>query len=287
MYTSLQHDVFMILLGLLQRFEGTLQYHYGWRVTCISLEDQLLMALMKLRLNLRDLDLAERFNCSRMTVSNVVKTIVLALHELPLVGVLKRGIPSQAKCRGSMPKSFDEFLSARIVLDATEITQDIPQQLDKQASSYSNYKSRHTVKAVTGVAPNGAIVYCSELYPGSASDVAIVEHSQLLQELVAGDLILADNGFTLHKVLPAGVNLNIPPFQIGKSQFTKEAKLCAKIARARIHVERANSLIKNFDILNHVPSNLRPLSIQIFQLCCCLVNLQAPLLAEIADNYVL
>ena len=50
MYTSLQRDVFMILLGLLQRFEGTLQYHYGWRVTCISLEDQVLMALMKLRL---------------------------------------------------------------------------------------------------------------------------------------------------------------------------------------------------------------------------------------------
>ena len=110
----------------------------------------------------RDLNLAERFNCSRMTVSNVVKTIVLALHELLFVGVLKRGIPSQAKFRGSMPKSFDEFLSARIVFDATEITQDIPQQLDRQASSYSNYKSRHTVKAVTGVAPNGAIIYCSE-----------------------------------------------------------------------------------------------------------------------------
>ena len=65
---------------------------------------------------------------------NVVKTIVLALHELLFVGVLKRGIPSQAKCRGSMPKSFDEFLSARIVLDATEITQDIPQQLLQESA---------------------------------------------------------------------------------------------------------------------------------------------------------
>ncbi len=219
-------------------------------------------------------------------MANVVKTLVRALHEVLFNEVLKQGMPSQAKCRGSMPKSFDEFVSARVVVDATEITQDIPHELNKQASCYSNYKSRHTVKALTGVAPNGALVFVSDLYPGSVSDVAIVDHSEMLQQLVAGDLILADKGFTIHKLLPSGVNLNIPPFLIGKSQFTKEeARLCSKIARARIHVERANAIIKNFDILNYIPANLRSLSTVIFQLCCCLVNLQAPLLAEISENY--
>ena len=58
-----------------------------------------------------------------------------------------------------MPKSFKEFSSARVSMDAIEITQDIPNQLDIQAQAYSNYKSRHTVKAVTCVAPNGALVY--------------------------------------------------------------------------------------------------------------------------------
>ena len=282
MYTSLPYDIFRILVSVLSRFE--LHYHNGFQVTGIPLEDQVLMTLMKLRLNLRDLDLAERFLCSRATISNIVKTFIRALHEI-LFSCLKRGIPSQLKCRGSMPKAFDEFGSARIVIDATETTQDIPNELDKQSTSYSSYKSRHTVKAVTGVAPNGAIVFVSDLYPGSTSDVAIVEHSKLMDTLLPGDLILADKGFTIHRLLPNGVSLNIPPFLVGKSQFTaEEALLCRKIAKARIHVERANALIKNFAIVSHIPSNLRSMSTIVFQLCCCLVNLQAPLIAEIGDR---
>jgi hypothetical protein len=145
---------------------------------------------------------------------------------------------------------------------------------------YSSYKSRHTVKAV---APNGTITYSSKLYPGSTSDIAIVHHSKVLQKFNAGDLILADKGFTVHDALPAGVHLNLPPFLSSKSKFSpQEAKLCYKIARARIHVERANERIKNFDILNHIPAAYRPLSTEILQVCCSLVNLQASLLKEIA-----
>ena len=70
-------------------------------------------------------------------------------------------IPSQLKCKGSLPAFFEDFVSARIAIDATEITQDVPSSLDKQALAYSNYKSRHTVKAVTCVAPNAALLYVS------------------------------------------------------------------------------------------------------------------------------
>ena len=284
LYTSLQYDVFAILVRCLQRFD--MVYYAGWKVRSISLPNQVLMTLMKLKLNCRDLDLAERFCTSRSTVSNIIKTIICALHELLFVGVLKQGMPSQSKCKGSMPHSFEEFISARVVMDATEITQDIPHELDKQASAYSNYKSRHTVKALTCVAPNAAVIYCSDLYPGSTSDVAIVEHCKILEEMKPGDLILADKGFTIQRLLPSGVSLNIPPFLASKGQFTREeARLCSTIARARIHVERANERIKNFEILNHISASLRPLSTRIIQLCCALVDLQAPLLAEISDSY--
>jgi hypothetical protein len=166
-----------------------------------------------------------------------------------------------------MPKSFEDFASARVVMDATEVTQDVPSDLDKQCLSYSSYKSRHTVKALTCVAPNATLVYVSELYPGSTSDNAIVEHSGILNQLAPGDLILADKGFTIHQNLPAGVCSQ-------KSHFTKkEAEICFKIARSRIHVERANERIKNFEILNHIPSHYRSLSSKIFQVCCCLVTL--------------
>jgi hypothetical protein len=82
--------------------------------------------------------------------------------------------------------------------------------------------------------------------------------------------------------------MNIPPFLTGKAYFTKEeAEACYKIARSRIHVERANQRIKIFAILEHIPAQYRPISIKIFQLCSCLVNLQAPLLREISDKYVM
>lgn len=234
--------MFNVLVALLERM-GPFNYYNGWTVQGFSTSDQLLMTLMKLRLNLRDLDLAERFDTSKSTVSNIFNTYIAALHEILFEGVMKTvGIPSQLKCKGSMPKSFEEFSSARIAMDATEITQDVPSNMNSQSLSYSNYKSRHTVKAVTCVAPNGALVYCSELYPGSTSDAAIVDHCGILDMLKPGDMILADKRFDIFDKLPPGVTLNIPPFLSSKSHFTKEeAQLCYKIWRSQIHVERAKN----------------------------------------------
>lgn len=278
LYTSFPADVFNVIVGMLSRM-APFNYYAGWAVTCFSIEDQLLITLMKLRLNYRDMDLAVRFGTSRATVSNIINTYVSVLHEIFFDGVLKEvGMPSQLKCKGSLPKSFEEFASARIAMDATEVIQDVPSDMNCQSLSYSSYKSRHTVKAVTCVAPNGALVFSSELYPGSTSDSAIVDHCGVLNQLHAGDLILADKGFNIFDKLPSGVSLNIPPFLSNKAHFTKEeAKLCYKIGKARIHVERANERIKNYDILNHIPAQYRHLSTKIFQLYCCLINLQETL----------
>ena len=60
LYTSLQHDVFATLLSGIQRF--ALTYYRGWTPTSISLENQLLLTLMKLKMNCKDADLAFRFD---------------------------------------------------------------------------------------------------------------------------------------------------------------------------------------------------------------------------------
>jgi len=87
------------------------------------------------------------------------------------------------------------------------------------------------MKALTCGAPN-------DLYPGSTYNVAIVEHSKLLEQLQPGDMILANKDFNIFDKLPAGVSLNIPHFLSSKGHFTKEeAELCFKIGRSRIHVE--------------------------------------------------
>ena len=117
-----------------------------------------------------------------------------------------------------------------------------------------------------------------QVYPGSTSDVAVVEDCGILNQMSPGDMILADKEFTIHKLLPQGVHLNIPPFLTAKSQYTPaEVQLCIKIAKSRI---------KNYEILRHIPHQFRYISTKIFQLCCFLVNLQDPLLQEVAQNFV-
>lgn len=61
------------------------------------------------------------------------------LHEIFFQGVVKEvEIPNQLQCKGSTPKSFDEFDSARIAMDVTEAIQDIdvPSDMKNQTLSY-------------------------------------------------------------------------------------------------------------------------------------------------------
>lgn len=68
---------------------------------------------------------------------------VSVLHKIFFNGVLKQvGMPNQQRCKGSMPKSFEEFASASIALNTSEIIQDVPSDMNFQSLSYSSYKSR-------------------------------------------------------------------------------------------------------------------------------------------------
>ncbi|KAG4065944.1 hypothetical protein HA402_000003 [Bradysia odoriphaga] len=75
----------------MSKFEFT--YICGWTPTKISKKNQLLMTLMKLRMDLRNFDLAERFKCSVATVSNIVRSWILAMHEIFFEQLMK-DIPS-------------------------------------------------------------------------------------------------------------------------------------------------------------------------------------------------
>ncbi|XP_069103467.1 uncharacterized protein [Argopecten irradians] len=66
MYTSLKADMFAVIDTTLQRFPLT--YVDGWTPATFSRTDQLLMTMMKLKLNPPLLDIAERFCTSKATV---------------------------------------------------------------------------------------------------------------------------------------------------------------------------------------------------------------------------
>ena len=156
----------------------------------------------------------------------------------------------------------------------------MPRDFRRQGNLYSSYKNHHTVKSLIGIAPNGSIVYVSDLFEGSISDRAIIEKSGFLDKINPGDLILADRGFTIEDLLIARqASLNIPPFLGKRTQFTVQEELkIRRIAKARIHVERVIECVKTFKLLSgNIPLSLSPLMDQLVFVACCLVNFQEPL----------
>lgn len=268
---------FTCLLDFASRFSPVLPSR---KTTLLSAEDQLLITLMKLRHNFTHKHLALLFNVGTATITYITSKWIDLLHELLFVGIMQAvGIPSRQKNLLSMPRGFESFPGARITLDCTEVQCAVPRgSMSDQSATFSHYKQRNTFKALIGVAPNGAITFCSELYPGSTSDKQIVVHSHILDQMVGGDLVLADKGFLLHDILPQGVSVSIPPF-LTTEQFTREQVAeTTRIARARIHVERAIQRLKIYKILLFIPASYRPKATKIFQVCACLANFQTPII---------
>lgn len=223
MYTGLpDRSVFMCLFNSLQHLK--VHYYGGWIVDKIAKREQLLMTLMKLKLNYLNQDLALRFNCSCSTVSNIILTWIHVLH-VALFKKFMKNVPRGTKNRTCLPSAFASFTNCRMILDCTEVYTAVPEQLNKQRVTYSNYKHRNTLKGLVGVAPNGVVTFVSDLYVGSTSDKKIVQHCGVLSMFEPGDLILADKGFLINDILPAGVSLNIPPFLMTAMKCNKQQQL--------------------------------------------------------------
>lgn len=119
----------------------------------------------------------------------------------------------------------------------------------------------------------------SNLFTGSISDKRIVEESGFLDNIERGDDIMADRGFLIRGNLALkGATLNIPPFAFNKQLSGMAVTKTRRIARARIHVERAIGRLKCFNILQGViPLKLKPILDQVVCLCAALCNLDSQL----------
>lgn len=152
-----------------------MKYIHGWNVEKINRTNQIFMTLIKLRLNLKHIDLSVRFNCSMGMVSNIILTWIHVFHKV-LYEILMDKVPTLEKNKiSSKPESFSFFPNCRMAIDCTEIFVEMPTEMDKQKETYSHYKHANTLKGLVGVASNGVITYCSALYPGSMSDKEIVK----------------------------------------------------------------------------------------------------------------
>ena len=130
---------------------------------------------------------------------------------------------------------------------------------------------------------NGGINLVSSALGGRASDKTIT-CDELLAKLHPGDAIMTDRGFLVEEELhKRGCKLYIPAFktasraQLNGAEVTKTRR----IARARIHIERAIQRIKTFQILKFMPLSLLHISEQIFKTCAYLTNFQKPIIKNL------
>ncbi|XP_070410399.1 uncharacterized protein [Nothobranchius furzeri] len=89
------------------------------------------------------------------------------------------------------------FQSCMPVIDCFEIAVENPKDLKARARTYSQYKSKKTMKYLMGISPQEVISFISKGWGGRTTDAHITANSGFLDNLLPGDLILADRGFTI------------------------------------------------------------------------------------------
>jgi hypothetical protein len=245
----------------------------------LPVSDQVLMTLMKLKLNLLYADLARRFGVSEGFVSRIVSFWVATLSEHLSKAVV--WLPRE-KIRATTPTCFRLYPKTTCIMDCAESIMQKSSNLKSRGESYSNYKSHNTVKYCVTIAPCGFIMHVSKAYGGRCSDKFIVQDSGILENLLPGDEVMADRGFTIQDLLfPRQVKLNIPAFSHGKQLTEGQVTQTRRIASVRIHVERAIRKMKVFKILRDtVPITMTKKIDHILRIVAALVNLDSDLIRE-------
>ena len=107
-----------------------------------------------------------------------------------------------------------------VIIDCFEVFIERPTNLLARAQTFSNYKHHNTVKILIGITPQGTVCFVSEGWGGRTSDKYLTENCGFLENLLPGDMVMADRGFKIcESVGLKQAKLVIPAFTTGKSQL--------------------------------------------------------------------
>ena len=248
-YTGLKdYDKFAYVLSTLGLAAFNLKYRWGVTPS-MSIENQFLITLMKLRRNAPDSELAFWLSTSDFTIANITVTWINFMYrQWKRLNIW----PSRELVSFYMPEDFQKkFPTTRSIIDGVEVPIEKPGKPTAQQVSYSTYKNRNTLKAIIGITPGGLVSHIPPAYGGSASDRILVERSDLMDKCQPKDCLMADKGFNIQDMAaPHDVTVNIPTFvrninQIQPNKLKKDRIISSK----RVHVERLIGLAKTYRIL--------------------------------------
>ena len=145
----------------------------------MTLEQEFLLTMMRIRIASFQQDLAFRFWISEALVSRIFTTwIKLMKAELSWSIVW----PERKIVRRNLPEVFRKYCPTYcVVIDCTEFFVATLSSLEAAALLWSNCKHHSTIKVLIGITPNGLISFVSDCYGGRATYKLIVENSGFLQ----------------------------------------------------------------------------------------------------------
>ena len=213
----------------------------------LSYHDQLLLTLIKLRLDQQFQNLADQFNLPKSSAHDIFKRWIDLLHA-KLKFILR--IPDHDAAQRTLPNIFREYFPRLThIIDCTEIFIERSKIVKARAQVYSNDKKHSTVKFFIACTPHGAISFVSKAWGGRVSENVLVRSSGFISQQYhcLRDQVLADRGFTLVDDFAAGcgVKLLLPSFIKGKKQLSpREEEVSRQIANICTHVKLVIGLIK-------------------------------------------
>uniref|UniRef100_A0AAZ3SXG6 THAP-type domain-containing protein n=1 Tax=Oncorhynchus tshawytscha TaxID=74940 RepID=A0AAZ3SXG6_ONCTS len=127
-----------------------------------SFQFDLTVTLMKLKLNLLQQYLAERFGVSQRIVSRVISYLIDMMEENP-----REYIPRLLRetIRATMPQCFkDHYPGRTCIIDCSEMALQKSKNLDSRGESFSHYYTQNTIKYLVAIAPCGLVMFISSAY---------------------------------------------------------------------------------------------------------------------------
>ena len=161
----------------------------------LSFENEILITLMRIRLDLKIDDLAFRFGISSPHASNIITTTHFTGNLTKVEGII----------------------------DCTEQKISKPSLSKAQYQTFSTHKSSNTLKKLVVCTKSGSFSYISPSFGGCASDRYITEQCQISDKFHPGMIALVDRGFNVQDNFPSRqVRVVFPPFKGKTARLSKE-----------------------------------------------------------------
>lgn len=224
----------------------------GLRNVKLSKFQQLLLTLMRLRLDLRNQDLAYRFGVKVGTVTRTVLRMVNIMSSTLVPTAVFW--PSRAELRKNLPAALRaSHPDCAVIVDCFTVSLEEPASAGAESAqeatpprSAVTAPSYGSLKYLIGVAPQGVVTFVSQGAPGCVSDKSLAESCGFLCKLLPGDVVLACRDLDIaDSVAARGASFKIAGARKGEAQSRSPGPHGASEAViVRRHVERLISVVK-------------------------------------------